>query len=143
MGFSDVLFGGGTQEVKQKYEYSPQELQLITQLQKYLQGGQAFGEARRFLQPEITGMQQQARNLSAPYGGGASISAGLKAGSGINDLIARYGLQRQGESRGLLASLVGGKGTQVSQTTQPMDFASLGRLLGMFLTMGKTPQTGG
>ena len=139
MALLDFLFGGGTQTVKQKYEYSPQELGMISELQRYLQGGQAFGEGRRFLAPEISGMQRQARQLSAPYGGGAEISAGLKASSSINDLIAQYGLQRQGESRGLLASLVGGKGTQIQQTTAPPSFGGLGQLIGFWLAMNGMP----
>lgn len=142
MALLDFLFGGGTQTVKQKYEYSPPELGLIAELQRYLGGGQAFSEGRRFLAPEISGYQRQARQLSAPYGGGAEISAGLKAGSSINDLIAQYGLQRQGESRGLLASLVGGKGTQISETKMPPSFGGLGQLIGYWLAMQGMPDMG-
>lgn len=130
--FSD-LFGGGTQTVKQTYQPSPQELGWLTELMKYYRGGQGFVEGRRFLSPEITGIQHYTRDVGTSYGGGAEIAADLKGKSIIGDLIAKYGIQRQGEVGSQIGGLVKGTGTQVQTTQAPIDLGWLGELLGYYL----------
>lgn len=137
MGLLDFLFGGGTTKTEQKYTMSPEERGLYNKLFPFLNFGTALEEGRTAYAPEIRGLENYARTVSQPYGGGAEIFAGLESKTRIQDLLNKYAVQRRGGVESTLANLVSGKGTQQATTQAPLNFAGLGELLGMLFAGGQ------